>query len=208
MFSADHKLILPRGTRIDGTVVLARRARHSHRAGQLRFKFENLQLPAEALAWEQAAAASPAAGQYPPHPAQEKLQQRTEATLVGAEGSGKTPLKVDGEGGVQAKESKTRFIAAAVSVMIARRAGDNHPIRNNSGQVVGQSQNVGGRTIGGGFGFGLLGAGISQSSRWVGAAFGYYGMAWSLYSTIIARGADVEFRKDAMVDIRFDTRTK
>ena len=65
---------------------------------------------------------------------------------------------------------------------------------------------VGGRTIGGGFGFGLLGAGIAQSSRWVGAAFGYYGMAWSLFSTVIARGSEVQFSKDAMVDIRFDAR--
>ena len=59
-----------------------------------------------------------------------------------------------------------------------------------------------GRTIGGGFGFGLLGAAIAQSSRYVGTAFGYYGMAWSLYSTLIARGAEVQFGKNAMVDIR------
>jgi hypothetical protein len=37
-------------------------------------------------------------------------------------------------------------------------------------------------------------------------AFGYYGMAWSLYSTLIARGAEVQFRKNAMVDVRFNTR--
>jgi hypothetical protein len=66
---------------------------------------------------------------------------------------------------------------------------------------------VGGRTIGGGFGFGLLGAGIAQSSRYVGTAFGYYGMAWALYSTVIARGSEVQFGKDAKIDIRFDTRS-
>jgi hypothetical protein len=87
---------------------------------------------------------------------------------------------------------------------VARRAGDSDPIRNQSHQVVGQSQNVGGRTLGGGFGFGLLGMGIS---RYVGTAFGYYGMAWSPFSTVITRGAEVKFGKDAMVDIRFDTRS-
>jgi hypothetical protein len=115
---------------------------------------------------------------------------------------------VDSEGGVQAKESKTRFLEAAAAVLVARRAGDNDPIRNSSHQVIGQSQNVAGRTIGGGFGFGLLGIGIAQSSRWVGAAFGYYGMAWALYSTVIARGSEVEFPKNAMIDIRFDTRAE
>lgn len=140
-------------------------------------------------------------------PAQQELKIRTEANLQAAEKAGKTPLKVDGEGGVQAKESKTRFLAAAAAVMVARRAGDNDPIRNQTHQVVGQSQNVGGRTLGGGFGLGLLGMGISQSSRYVGTAFGYYGMAWSLFSTVITRGAQVKFGKDAMVDIRFDTRS-
>jgi hypothetical protein len=200
VFSADHKLILPEGTQLEGTVVAAKKARRFHRGGQLRFTFKEIELPQEVARLESAA---PAGVEH--RPAQEKLKFRTQANLQAAESGGKAALKVDGEGGVQAKESKTRFLAAAASVMIARRAGDNDPLRNPSGQVVGQSQNVGGRTLGGGFGFGLLGMGIAQSSRWVGAAFGYYGMAWSLYSTVIARGSEVQFRKNAVVDIRFNT---
>jgi hypothetical protein len=203
VFSADHTLILPEGTRLKGTVVTARPARWFHRGGQLRFTFKDTELPKEAVQLEEAA---PAASITGTPPAQEELKLRTEANLQAAENTMKTPLKVDGEGGVQAKESKTRFLAAAAAVMIARRSGDNDPIRNQGGQVVGQSQNVGGRTIGGGFGFGLLGAGVAQSSRWVGAAFGYYGMAWSLFSAVIARGSEVQFGKDAMVVIRFDAR--
>ena len=33
-------------------------------------------------------------------------------------------------------------------------------------------------------------------------------MAWSLYTTLIARGAEVQFGKNAMVDIRFNTRSE
>lgn len=203
VFSAGHKLILPEGTVLKGTVVAAKRARRFHRAGSLRFRFSDMELPAEVAQLEEAGPtpAAPAA-----RPAQQSLKFRTQADLAAAESTGKTPLKVDGEGGVQAKESKARFLAAAVSVMIARRSGDLDRERNQAGQVVGQSPNVGGRTIGGGFGFGLLGAGIAQSSRYVGAAFGYYGLAWSLYSTLIARGADVQFPKHAMIDIRFEAR--
>ena len=204
VYSADRKLILPEGTRMEGTVVTARRARWFHRGGQLRFTFNEVELPKEVVRLQETA---PVASVGAPKPVQRELKFRTEANLQAAESTTKTPLKVDGEGGVQAKESKTRFLAAAAAVMVARRAGDNDPIRNSSHQVIGQSQNVGGRTIGGGFGFGLLGAGIAQSSRWVGAAFGYYGMALALFSTVIARGSEVQFGKDAMVEIRFDTRS-
>jgi len=203
VFSADHKLVLPEGTRLEGTVVVAKKARLFHRSGQLRFSFQEIRLPAEVARLQATAPIAPVAAD---RPAQEALKFRTEASLQAAESTGKAPLKVDSEGGVQAKESKTRFLAAAASVMIARRAGDNDTARNQSGQAIGQDPNVGGRTLGGGLGFGLLGSAISQSSRYVGAAFGYYGMAWSLYSALIARGAEVQFGKNAMVDIRFNTR--
>lgn len=205
VFSADRKLILPAGTQVDGAVVAAKRARRFRRGGQLRFTFREVELPDEVTRLREQQAAAAAAPV--PRQAHEKLRFRTQASLQSVESQGKTPLKVDGEGGVQAKESKTRFLAAAVSVLVARSAGDMDPVRNSSGAVVGQSQNVGGRTFGGGFGFGLLGAGIAQSSRYVGAAFGYYGLMWALYSTVIARGSEVEFRKNAVADIRFNTRT-
>ena len=204
VFSADHKLVLPEGTRLEGTVVVAKKARLFHRSGQLRFNFREIELPAEVARLQ---ATAPIATETE-KPAQETLKFRTQANLQAAESTGKAPLKVDSEGGVQAKESKTRFLAAVASVMIARRAGDNDTARNQSGQAIGQDPNVGGRTMGGGFGFGLLGSAIAQSSRYVGAAFGYYGMAWSLYSALIARGAEVQFGKNAMVDIRFNTRSE
>ena len=62
------------------------------------------------------------------------------------------------------------------------------------------------RTLGGGLGFGLLGTIAAQSSRTVGAAFGYYGLAWSVFSTVVARGPEVQFDKNAVVDISFNTR--
>ena len=114
---------------------------------------------------------------------------------------------MDKEGGVQATESKTRFIGTAVALMISRRAADNDPVRGPGGAITGQSSNVGGRTLGGGMGFGLLGAVAAQSSRTVGAAFGYYGLAWSVYSTVVKRGAEVQFGRNAVIDIGFNQRT-
>ena len=204
VFSRDRKLILPEGTHLEGTVVLAKKARLFHRSGQLRFTFKEIKLPRE-IARLRAVTLAPDATD---RPAGETLKFRTEASLQGAESTGQTPLKVDGEGGVKATETKTRFLAAAAAVIIARRAGDNDAGRNAAGQATGPGPNFGGRTLGGGLGFGMLGSAISQSSPYVGAAFGYYGMAWSLYSALVARGAEVQFGKNAMVDIRFNTRVE
>ena len=53
LFSADQKLVLPEGTRLTGAITVAKKARSFHRAGRLRFVFQNVILPP-------AGAASPA----------------------------------------------------------------------------------------------------------------------------------------------------
>jgi hypothetical protein len=193
LFSANHKLVLPEGTRLVGSVTLAKKARSFHRGGQLRFNFQNVELPGAV------ASLTPATSERP--------VQKTQAMLAGAEGGGPTPIKVDSEGGIQTQESKTRFIAPVISLLLASKAADNDAGRHNSGGASGGDANVSGRTLGGGSGFGLLGAAVSQSSPYVGMAFGYYGLAWSVYSSVVAKGGEVQFDKNAMMDIRFGSRT-
>ena len=194
LFSADHKLALPEGTVLTGTVTVARKARSFHRGGQLRFRFDNVELPAEV------------ASLRPPAPAETPAALRTQATLDAAEGSGTAPIKVDSEGGVQAQESKTRFIAPVISLMLASRAADNDAGRNHSAAGTGGETNVSGRTLGGISGFGLVGAAVSQRSKYVGMAFGYYGLAWSVYTAVVAKGGEVQFDRNAMLDVRFGAR--
>lgn len=189
LFSPDHKLVLPEGTRLTGAVVVAKRARWFHRGGQLRFNFQKVDLPPEAASLRPSAPVS--------------APMKTQATLEAAEGSGKAPIKVDSEGGVQATESKLRLIAPLISVMIASRSADNDAGRHHAN---GGDSNVSGRTLGGGSGLGLLGAAAAQSSRYVGTALGFYGMAWSVYLNVIARGGEVQFDKNAMIDIKFGAR--
>jgi hypothetical protein len=195
LFSPDHKLLFPEGTRLIGTVVVAKKARSFHRGGQLRFNFQRVDLPPEVASLRLAA------------PRPEPMQ--TQAILAGAEGNGTAPVKVDSEGGVEAKESKTRFIAPVISLLLATRASDNehHHDADDTGANMGGKANVSGRTMGGGLGLGMLGAAVSQSSPYVGMAFGYYGLAWSVYSNVIARGAEVQFDKNAMMDVKFGART-
>jgi hypothetical protein len=195
LFSADHKLILPEGTHLQGMVTMAKGAKSFHRAGRLRFNFQKVELPAEI------------ANLKPSAPRPEPSTLTTQATLADAEGSGSAPIKVDSEGGVKAQESKTRFIAPVISLLLANKAADNDADRHGAGAVSGPNANVGGRTLGGASGFGLVGMALSQSSSYVGMAFGYYGLAWSVYSNVIAKGGEVQFNKNAMMDIRFGGRT-
>ena len=209
LFSAEHKLIFPEGTRVEGSVVMVKRAGWFHHAGRLRFNFQSLELPEGSGLL--ASAPAPASAPDPRVVEEKKLQIRTEGTLAAAE-SDKASVKVDSEGGVKATESKTRFIGTAVALLVARAAGDNDPLRAPStggirGAVIGQKANVGGRTLGGGLGFGLLGTIAAQSSRNVGAALGYYGLAWSVFTTVVARGPEVHFDKNAVVDIGLNSRT-
>ncbi|HXA50978.1 MAG TPA: hypothetical protein VNV86_11765 [Candidatus Acidoferrum sp.] len=192
VFSPQHALVLPEGTRLRGEVVVAKKARCFHRPGQLRFSFQGVDLPAEVASLRQAAPA--------------RVALTTQGTLQDAEGNGTTPIAVDDEGGVKAKESKTRFIAPVISLMLASRAADNDEGHHTT-TAKGPEANVSGRTLGGSLGFGLVGAALSQTSRYVGMAFGYYGLAWSVYSNVIARGGEVQFDKNAMMDIRFGSRT-
>lgn len=203
LFSPDRKLILPTGTRLVGTVVFVRPARWLHRSGQLRFSFQSIDLPQEAA---QLVTPPPAAA-APERTMQTALKFRTQAVLQSAEASGTAPAKVDREGGIKAQDSKKRFLAPLASLVIARAAGDNDMGRHHaSGASAGSNTNVSGRTLGGASGFGLLGAAASQSSPYVGAALGYYGLAWSVYSNVFARGPQIQFDKDAMIDIRFNGR--
>ena len=209
LFSSDHKLVLPEGTRISGSVVVAQRARWFHRTGKLRFNFQNVDLPEQAaqLTFPEPAPATAAA-----FPVQHErvLQLRTQAILKAGE-SDQAPVKVDSEGGVKTTESKTRFIQTAIAVLIAQKAGDTdggHLHGGGVGGVGGQPEsNVSGRTLGGGLGFGLIGSLVSQSSKYVGSALGYYGLAWTVFSTVIARGSEVQFDKNAVIDIGFNPRT-
>jgi len=199
LFADGHRLVLPEGTRLEGAVVLAKRAGWFHRGGRLLFNFQNVALAPEV---EQLARTEPASA-APAQTRQKEMQFRTRANVAAVESSN-AQLKVDQEGGVQATESKTRFLSTAAALLIAQRAADNDAGRQAS--AGGQGSNVGGQTLGGAMGFGLLGSAAARLSTNVGVALGYYGLAWSVVSTVVARGAEVEFGRNAVVDIGFSTR--
>jgi hypothetical protein len=182
LFSADHQLVLPQGTELTGHVTRIQQARMFHRGGQLRFSFDNLKVPSLAAALT----TSP---------------ERTQANLsVAEETSGN--LQIDAEGTAKATESKTRFLRPVVAGLVAARSMDNDTGKPGSASG-GANANYSGRELGGFSGFGLFGAAIARGPKPIGTALGFYGLAWSVYSTVISRGREVTFQKNSALAIRF-----
>ena len=122
LFSADHKLVLPEGTLVNGAVVTAEESPvvSSRRASPVYFPKCRFGAAGRGTYGRVRRRCATVAGCVAI--AGEAVQFRTRGTLSAAE-SGNAPVKVDKEGGVQATESKKRFIGTAVAAMIARRAG-------------------------------------------------------------------------------------
>jgi hypothetical protein len=178
LLGPDHKLVMPEGTLLHGRVTMARPARFFRRSGRLRFVFNDARTPAV------------------PGLEQTQPDLRTQAQMNGAE-TASGPLDVDNEGTAKVTESKTRFLRPLVASLVVAKSFDN-----DAGKATVDS-NAGGRSLGGFSGFGLLGSAVRFAPRGVASAFAIYGLSWSAYSTIVARGRDVVFEKNSAMSIRF-----
>jgi hypothetical protein len=194
LFTPQHRLLLPQGTQLTGRITLVRRARLFHRGGKLRFTIDEIQDPLTPLV-------DTSSGVEKIEPA-----QRTHAQLAAMEADPKA-VKVDSEGTATATESKSRLLRPTVATLVAVKTLDE-----DSGKQAasgGGNANAGGRSLGGFSGFGLLGTITArQGPPALGEALGFYGLAWSVYSTVVSRGNDVTFEKNAAVAIRFGNSPK
>jgi hypothetical protein len=185
LFSPDHQLILPEGTRLEGAVTQAVPARRLGRNGQLRFVFRQLDL-------------TPGA------------PRQVEASLQGVEAAAGAHLQVDSEGGAHAVTPKSQYVAPAIDVVLAAGSLDGldphnrYRIEHGLGR---QGADTVGGAIRGGAGFGLVGSviGLAAHYRPVSAVFAFYGAGWSVYSHVVARGRDVMFARNTPMEIRFGT---
>jgi hypothetical protein len=206
LFSSDHHLLYPVGSQLHGTVMQARAARRWHRNGQLRFMFQEIQLPAGVEPPVAVEAKAPRAEPSKLEP--QKLEPRKlEARLESVEVDHKEAVKIDEEGGTKVAASKTRFIGPAVATMMASMGLDHDPVKSHGVPTGGYSSNAGGRAVAGGVGFGLIGTALGQISRPFAVSLGFYGAGWSVYTNLIAPGQEVSFPKDTRIEIRFGTRT-
>jgi hypothetical protein len=178
--------VLPQGTDFSGKITMAKRARMFHRGGQLRFTFDRIATPPDfANVLEKT----------------ERTQAQVEAVEQGA-----TKVAVDEEGTAKATDSNTRLLRPLIAGLVAARSMDNDTGKSSASASGGANANYSGRALGGFSGFGVLGTSVIGLPKPVGAALGLYGLAWSVYTTVISRGNEVTFEKNSAVQIRFGTR--
>jgi hypothetical protein len=181
VFSVDHRVILPEGTRLMGEVTLAAPARRFHRNGRLRFLFERVQLP-----------------------------NQPSAPLVGAlhaiDAGRDDRVVLDDEGGATLGNSKTRFIVPALSLMAlhASLEGDGHRFEDpdGDGSIKTAGSGGGSRVFGGFIGMGVIGAAVGQVTRPVGIALGAYGAARTMYRNVLGKGREVTFAADTPIQVQ------
>lgn len=180
VFSSDHRLIYPEGTRLTGEVTFAKPARRFHRNGQLRFLFERVQAPTTL-------ASTPLL-----------------ASLHGVETSADDRVRVDDEGGTSVSNTKRRFVAPALAVLSLRRAGDRDEHDQDAGQAPGASASGrrGGSGIGAFIGLRVSGLVLNRLSPQVGVALTVLGVVRTVYTNILARGKDVDFPVDTPIQLQ------
>jgi hypothetical protein len=180
LYSGDHRLLLPAGTRLTGTVLDVEHARFWRRGGSLRFAFNELQLPPAVQTDHQASAIN-----------------GTVVKLQPIESGG---IKIDSEGQARSVESKLRFVAPAVQAFLGVRVFD----QDQTGNGQSQSTNKAWRAMAGASGFGLIGTVVSQVSQAGASGLGFYGAAWSVFDHIAARGHNVVLVDGTLLEVRFD----
>jgi hypothetical protein len=89
-----HRLILPQGTRLRGSVLQVRPARRLHHNGQLRITFHEVVLP-------------------------DGSAEQIDTTLQGIQSGAGENVKLDAEGGAQATAPASRYLSTGVSVSLA-----------------------------------------------------------------------------------------
>lgn len=182
LFSKNHQLILPEGSRLEGIVTQAIPARRLNRNGTLRFAFTRIKLPQGAT-------------------------RRVAAGLQAATVAKSSHMKIGLEGGAHVVKSKKKYIMPAINVLLAMTSFDSDAQNRAIQEGSSQGSDAASGALRGGVGFGLMGCLTALAARLqpVTAAFAFYGAAMSIYSHILARGSEVVFPKDTPMEIRFGT---
>jgi hypothetical protein len=177
LFSADHSLLIPEGSRLLGEVVEAQRARFLHRNGKVLFAFREMKLPASAA-------------------------QGIQGYLESMEADFNQHLVLDSEGAAHVDSPKTRFIFPAIAAAVAGLSF--HQDYNAQGVP---DWDIGGRAESGAVGLGLIGTVLTQiGPRAFASSIAITGAAFSVYSNFIGRGANVVLPVNTPVKISVKAR--
>lgn len=176
LFSSDHRLLIPEGSRLSGEVAEAQPARRFHRNGKLRIAFRQIE----------------------PQPG---TVESVQGFVTEVETDFNALLALDSEGSTRAASPKTRFIFPAIAVAVTSLS--LHQDYNSQGVP---DQDLGGRAESGAVGLGLIGTLVAQASRPLASTIAFTGAAFSVYSNFIARGNDVVLPLNTPIEVNLAAR--
>jgi hypothetical protein len=181
VFSTEHQLILPQGSKLTGEVTFAKPAGRFHHNGQLRVLFEGVDVP-------------------------ERGPDQLRAALYSVEASRSDGITLDEEGGTTVANSNRRFVAPALAslalVSSIHHGGDGED--RDAGLDGGRDYGGGGGGLrpGGFFAMGLVGVGLAQISRPVSIGLAVVGFVRSTYRNVVGKGREVSFPMDTPIQVR------
>ena len=130
--------------------------------------------------------------------------QGVQGYLEGVEADFNAHLVLDAEGGTHVDSPKTRFIFPAIAAAVAGLSF--HQDYNAQGVP---DWDIGGRAESGAVGLGLIGTVLTQvGPRAFASSIAITGAAFSVYSTFIARGANVVLPVNTPVKISLKPRSR
>jgi len=128
---------------------------------------------------------------------QDGIANKIQANLEGVQGASSQNVTLDSEGGARATPPKTRFLTTTVSVGLGTASflGDTFG-------------DTGPRASGGATGFKLVGIalGVAVHSQALGMAMGALGATRSIYTNFVARGHELVFPKNTVMQIGISVR--
>jgi hypothetical protein len=186
VFSRDHLLLFPVGSRLVGEVVHAHPAGAFHHGGELSFKFTRIEPPASILL-----------GTAPP----QKLDGSLTGVLINHD---MAQLRINELGDIRVTESKTRFFAPALA-MVGVAKGFDFGAEPFGNALLGASEdNMLSRVMGTHSGFGLPAGIAGRMIPPVGIGLGFYGLGHAIFSNILSRGQEVRFPINTPLEVRLE----
>ena len=186
LFSSDHLLIFPVGSRLLGEVVDVRSAGRLRRTGELTFKFTKIEPPVSIISFK--------------WPAQE-VEGRPVGVQVDQE---LNHLRINEEGAMRIAQSKERFAAPALALFNMSRGFGRNSESFSSALTGAYTGSLITRILVGNAGRGVPAGIVGRMIPPVGIGLGLYGAGRSVFFNLLARGQEINFPLDTPIEVRLD----
>jgi hypothetical protein len=186
LYSADHRLIFPAGSRLQGEVTEAHASGLLEHGGQLAITFTSIEPPVTIMS------------------SMSQIRD-IQGRLVGIEAPADlNQLRIDEDGRAQVARTKERFLAPAFA--LAGAAPVLGATSSSFGTAVAESYgtNAFSRAFGGNTGLGLPGSIAGMMVPPVGLGLGAYSVGYAVYFNILGHGKNIVLPEDSSLEIRLE----